>query len=91
MRLALPEPPHPQIQVLDGVAPRRVRSLARIAIAWVLSDRRVPSALVGARPVAQLDNSLDVLKTLDFTVESGINLWKALSSQWHPSIRGFFT
>ena len=58
-----------------------------MAIAWVLRDKRVNSALVGARNVEQLDNSLDALKNLDFTaaelaeidkqaIDSGIDLWK---------------
>jgi L-glyceraldehyde 3-phosphate reductase len=57
----------------------------------VLRDPRVTSALIGARTVEQLDNSLDALKTPDFAaeelaeidahaVESGINLWKTSSS-----------
>ena len=80
------------VRVLNGIAQRRGQSLAKMAIAWVLRDPRVTSALVGARNVAQLDNSLDALKTPDFTaeelaeidahaVESGIDLWKASSSR----------
>jgi L-glyceraldehyde 3-phosphate reductase len=80
------------VRVLNGIAQRRGQSLAQMAIAWVLRDPRVTSALVGARNVVQLDNSLDALKTPDFTaeelaeidahaVESGIDLWKASSSR----------
>jgi L-glyceraldehyde 3-phosphate reductase len=58
-----------------------------MAIAWVLRDRRITSALVGARNVEQLDNSLDALKQLEFTTaelleidryaqDAGIDLWK---------------
>ena len=58
-----------------------------MAIAWVLRDPRVTSALIGARNFAQLDNSLDALKTLAFTSEElaeidtyaqdgGIDLWR---------------
>ena len=38
-----------------------------MAIAWVLRDQRVTSALIGARNVEQLDDSLDALKKLKFT------------------------
>ena len=38
-----------------------------MAIAWVLRDKRVTSALIGARNVKQLDNSLDAVKKLQFT------------------------
>jgi L-glyceraldehyde 3-phosphate reductase len=58
-----------------------------MAIAWVLRDRRVTSALIGARNVEQLDNSLDALKQLQFTdaelseidryaQDGSIDLWK---------------
>jgi L-glyceraldehyde 3-phosphate reductase len=58
-----------------------------MAIAWVLRDRRVSSALIGARNVQQLDNSLDAmqrpqfsdeeLKEIDqFAQEGSIDLWK---------------
>ena len=61
-----------------------------MAIAWTLRDARVTSALVGARNVAQLDDSLGALERLEFAddeldaidahaVEAGINLWKASS------------
>jgi L-glyceraldehyde 3-phosphate reductase len=40
-----------------------------MAIAWVLRDRRVTSALIGARNVEQLDNSLDAMKRPQFSDE----------------------
>ena len=43
---------------------RRGQSLAQMAIAWVLRDKRVTSALIGARTVEQLDNSLDAARKL---------------------------
>src|SRR5437868_2403942 len=48
-----------RVHELDEIAKQRGQSLAQMAIAWVLHDRRVTSALVGARNVEQLDNSLD--------------------------------
>jgi L-glyceraldehyde 3-phosphate reductase len=62
-----------------------------MAIAWVLRDKRVTSALVGASSVAQLDNNLDALGNLDFAdeelaaidkdaVDLGINIWEESSS-----------
>jgi L-glyceraldehyde 3-phosphate reductase len=58
-----------------------------MAIAWVLRDKRITSALIGARNVEQLDNSLDALKHLQFSdaelkeidryaQEGSIDLWK---------------
>jgi L-glyceraldehyde 3-phosphate reductase len=59
-----------------------------MAIAWVLRDKRITSALIGAHSVEQLDNSLDATKNLQFTdaelneidkyaVDSAIDLWKS--------------
>ena len=55
-----------RIRGLDAIARRRGQSLAQMAIAWVLRDPRVTSALIGARSVAQLEDSLDALKNLAF-------------------------
>ncbi|WP_433850940.1 aldo/keto reductase [Brucella pseudogrignonensis] len=63
-----------------------------MAIAWVLRDRRVTSALIGARTVAQLDDSLDALKNLAFSDEElkaidrhagegSIDLWRDVMQQ----------
>jgi L-glyceraldehyde 3-phosphate reductase len=76
-----------RVRALDEIAKEREQSLAQMAIAWVLRDRRVTSALIGARNLEQLDNSLDALKQLEFAAEelmeinryaqdSGIDLWK---------------
>ena len=56
-----------RVRALNEIALRRGQTLAQMAIAWVLRDRRVTSALIGARNVEQLDNSLDAVKNLDFT------------------------
>ena len=76
-----------QVRALNEMARGRGQSLAQMAIAWVLRDKRVTSALIGARNVEQLDNSLDAIKKLEFTKEElntidrhaqegGIDLWK---------------
>jgi L-glyceraldehyde 3-phosphate reductase len=76
-----------RVKVLNEIAAGRGQSLAQMAIAWVLRDHRVTSALIGARNVDQLDNSLDAVKNLQFTdaelkeidhhaQEAQIDLWK---------------
>ena len=55
------------IRALNEIAQGRGQTLAQMAIAWVLRDQRVTSALIGARNVEQLDDSLDALKKLKFT------------------------
>ncbi len=76
-----------RIRALNAIAERREQTLAQMAIAWVLRDPRVTSALIGARTVEQLDNSLDAVHALDFSAEElaeiekyandgGTDLWK---------------
>lgn len=76
-----------RVRALNEIAARRGQSLAQMAIAWVLRDKRVTSALIGARNVEQLDNSLDSLKKAEFTdaelqaidgyaQDGGIDLWR---------------
>jgi len=56
-----------RVRALNDIAQTRGQTLAQMAIAWVLRDQRVTSALIGARNVEQLDDSLDALKKLKFT------------------------
>ncbi len=63
-----------------------------MAIAWVLRDPRVTSALLGASSVEQLEQNVAALENLDFTpdeleqidqhaVDSGINIWSRRRAQ----------
>jgi L-glyceraldehyde 3-phosphate reductase len=76
-----------RVRALNEIASGRGQTLAQMAIAWVLRDKRVTTALVGARNVEQLDNSLDALKKLEFTEaelqqidlyaqDGALDLWK---------------
>ena len=76
-----------RVRALNEIASGRGQTLAQMAIAWVLRDQRVTSALIGARNVQQLDDSLDAVKKLQFTEEElkeidshaqegAIDLWK---------------
>jgi L-glyceraldehyde 3-phosphate reductase len=80
-----------RIRELNAIAERRGQTLAQMAIAWVLRDPRVTSALVGARTVDQLADTLKSLAHLAFSVdelreidryatEGGIDIWKESSS-----------
>jgi len=75
-----------RIRALDAIAAARGQTLAQMALAWTLRDRRVTSTLFGASSVEQLEASVGALERLDFSpdelaeidrhaVESGINLW----------------
>ncbi len=81
-----------RVRGLNGIAEARGQSLAQMAIAWVLRDPRVTSALIGARTVGQLDDSLDALGNLSFSAdelaaidrhatEGGIDLWRGVSEE----------
>lgn len=76
-----------RVRALNEIANGRGQTLAQMAIAWVLRDKRITSALIGARNVEQLDNSLDAIKKLQFTdaelneidryaQDGAIDLWK---------------
>ncbi|HRO69890.1 MAG TPA: aldo/keto reductase, partial [Chitinophagaceae bacterium] len=55
-----------QIKSLNDIAGQRNQSLAQMAIAWLLKDKRVTTVLIGASSVTQLDNNLDALQKTDF-------------------------
>jgi len=78
------------VRALNDIARRRGQSLAQMAIAWILRDPRVTSALIGARNIQQLDDSLDALQNPSFSDEElqlidqyaregHIDLWRNLS------------
>lgn len=75
-----------KVRSLNEIAKRRGQSLSQMAIAWVLRDSRVTSALIGASRVEQIEENLAALENTDFSAdelaeidryatESGINLW----------------
>jgi L-glyceraldehyde 3-phosphate reductase len=80
-----------RISALNAIAERRGQTLAQMALAWVLRDSRMTSALIGASKVSQIENSVAALANLDFSaeelaeidthaVEAGIDLWARSSS-----------
>ncbi len=79
-----------RVRALNEIAQKRGQALAQMAIAWVLRDPRVTSALIGASSVQQLETNLGALRNLEFSedelaeidrhaVDSGINIWAASS------------
>ena len=75
-----------RVGALNDIAAGRGQTLAQMAVAWVLRDPRVTSALIGASSVQQLEENVAALQRLDFAddelaaidrhaVDSGINLW----------------
>jgi len=72
---------------LDAIAKRRGQTLAQMALAWTLRDKRVTSALIGASSPEQVADSVKALDNPSFTadelneidryaVEGGVNIWR---------------
>ncbi|WP_261166659.1 L-glyceraldehyde 3-phosphate reductase [Microbacterium sp. Marseille-Q6965] len=79
-----------RVRALNEIAGRRGQTLAQMAIAWVLRDPRVTSALIGASRPSQLDDlvqavsgpafSAEELAEIDrYAVDGGVNIWTASS------------
>ncbi|MCQ2974897.1 MAG: aldo/keto reductase [Bacteroidales bacterium] len=56
-----------QITKLNQIAEKRGQSLADMALAWILRDKRITSVLVGASSVEQLDTNLKCIDNVNFT------------------------
>ena len=81
-----------KVRALNEIAQRRGQTLAQLAVAWILRDARVTSALIGASSVEQLEGNVAALDKLDFSsdeleeidryaTEADINLWARSSSE----------
>ncbi len=58
-----------KVAALNDLAQQRGQSLAQMALAWVLRDKRVTSVLAGASRVEQLEQNIAALNNLQFTDE----------------------
>ena len=58
-----------RVRALNEIAKQRGQTLAEMAVAWVLRDPRVTSALVGTSKVSQVDDNVAALKNLKFSAE----------------------
>jgi L-glyceraldehyde 3-phosphate reductase len=56
-----------KVKKLNEIAKERGQSLAQMAIAWLLKDKRVTSVLIGASSVAQLKDNLSAQNNLAFS------------------------
>ena len=84
-----------RIKALHDMAQGRGQSLAQMAVAWVLRQERVTSALIGASRPEQITELVGALAKSSFTadelaaidqyaVESDINLWQKPSTDQRP-------
>jgi len=83
------------VRALNELAQARGQTLAQMAVAWVLRDARMTSALIGASKPAQIVELAGALKNAHFSadelaaidqhaVEGGINLWQKPSTDQRP-------
>ena len=58
-----------KIRSLNQIAADRGQSLTQMALAWVLRDTRVTSALIGASRVKQIEENSAALENSEFTTD----------------------
>ena len=84
------------VRVLNDIAQSRGQSLSQMAVAWVLRDARVTTALVGASRAEQITELVGALNNVDFSAaelaaidqaagEGDLNLWVKPSTDQRAS------
>jgi len=58
-----------QVHALNKLAGERGQTLAQMALAWVLRDGRMTSALIGASRVEQIEQNVAALANLQFSAD----------------------
>lgn len=56
-----------KVRQLNEIANSRDQTLAQMAVAWLLKDKRITSVLVGVSTVAQLEDNLKAIRNLTFS------------------------
>jgi L-glyceraldehyde 3-phosphate reductase len=69
------------ITALNKIALDRGQSLAQMAIAWILKDKRITSVLIGASKTTQILDSLKALDNTSFSKEELTKIEKVLAKQ----------
>jgi L-glyceraldehyde 3-phosphate reductase len=62
-----------RVRKLNEIAQERGQSLAQMALAWVLREQKITSALIGASKVSQIEENVAALNHLDFS-ETELNM-----------------
>lgn len=62
-----------KVRKLNEIAQERGQSLAQMALAWVLREQKITSALIGASKVSQIEENVAALNRLDFS-ETELNM-----------------
>jgi L-glyceraldehyde 3-phosphate reductase len=67
-----------KIRALNSIASKRNQTLAEMAIAWILRDKRITSVLVGASSVRQLKDNVSAIQNLSFDKDELTQIEKVL-------------
>ena len=81
-----------RLRGLNAIAQRRGQSLAQLALAWVLRDPRITTALIGASSAEQVRQNVGALENLKlssqeiteidvYAQDGGLNLWERSSTE----------
>ncbi len=70
-----------QVRALNALAKNRGQSLAQLALAWVLRDNRVTSALIGTSRIEQLEQNVAALNNLKFSGDELRRIDEVLAGQ----------
>jgi len=76
-----------RVSRLNDVAAARGQSLAQMALAWVLRQPVIASALIGASRVSQLDDCVGAIHRLDFAADELAQIDGILAEQESPGPR----
>ena len=63
-----------RVAALNTIAAGRGQTLAQMALAWVLRDPRMTSALIGASRVSQIEDAVAALDNLAFTAQELVDI-----------------
>jgi L-glyceraldehyde 3-phosphate reductase len=67
-------------EALNAIAKARGQSLAQMALAWVLHDSRITSALMGVSRIEQIEEAAAALAHVDFSKEELVTIDMAVAS-----------
>ena len=70
-----------KIKSLNAIAAKREQSLAQMALAWLLKDKRITTVLIGASSVEQLMNNLKCLENIKFSTHELGEIEKILKNK----------
>ncbi len=69
-----------QVRALGDIARERGQTLAQMALAWVLRNKAVTSALIGASKIEQMEQCIATINRLDFAADELARINTILSS-----------